>query len=278
MLPNFLIIGAQKCGTSWLHRMLSQHPRVWMPPDKELEYFSYAGHPRSIGPAGYAAIFAEHSQRAGPGDAIGEATPSYFWTRSGNPGRPEEMSNDPAAAAADLLGPKARLIICLRDPVQRAVSAYLHHIAHGNLDPTTPLLKAPSSLGIVDMGFYATHLANWMDHFDTSNFLLLDYHKELNQLGLDRVCNFLQVEQFDFAEIGQTVFPGLTRVNLESGVWIAADETRRYQPAPAVESDDFQRRFTCVVEASALDELEKIYRIDKRELSELASGFSASWL
>ena len=38
MYPNFLGIGAQKSGTTWLHANLSQHPQIWMPPVKEIHY------------------------------------------------------------------------------------------------------------------------------------------------------------------------------------------------------------------------------------------------
>src|SRR3954452_15598229 len=37
--PDFLVIGAQRAGTTWLHRVLRQHPRLWLPPVKELHYF-----------------------------------------------------------------------------------------------------------------------------------------------------------------------------------------------------------------------------------------------
>lgn len=40
--PDFLIIGAPRCGTTWLSRSLRQHPAVWLPPEKELNYFNYA--------------------------------------------------------------------------------------------------------------------------------------------------------------------------------------------------------------------------------------------
>ena len=44
-LPDFLCIGAQKSGTTWLYHNLKQHPQVWLPPVKELHYFD---HPHSI--------------------------------------------------------------------------------------------------------------------------------------------------------------------------------------------------------------------------------------
>ncbi len=55
--PGFLIIGAQKCGTTWLHRHLSRHPELWLPPGKELEFFSYERHLEDPGFPAYQAAF-----------------------------------------------------------------------------------------------------------------------------------------------------------------------------------------------------------------------------
>ena len=49
MYPQFLCIGAQRSGTTWLYRNLSKHPAVWMPPHKELHYFGAASwHPLAL--------------------------------------------------------------------------------------------------------------------------------------------------------------------------------------------------------------------------------------
>jgi len=77
--PGFLVIGAQKCGTSWLHRHLSAHPDLWMPPGKELEFFSYTPHLANPGldayhaafaPAGVLAVSAARALRACLGSAM----------------------------------------------------------------------------------------------------------------------------------------------------------------------------------------------------------------
>jgi hypothetical protein len=80
-MPNFLIIGAQKCGTSWLHTHLSAHPEVFLPAQKDLEFFSYAPHLHTPGIGGYL----EHFRDTGTARAIGEATASYFWSHSDSP-------------------------------------------------------------------------------------------------------------------------------------------------------------------------------------------------
>src|SRR5438067_11210494 len=49
--PDFLCIGAQKAGTSWLYRQLTEHPDFWMPPVKELHYFNLLGRVPSVASA-----------------------------------------------------------------------------------------------------------------------------------------------------------------------------------------------------------------------------------
>ncbi len=105
-LPDFLGLGVQKGGTTSLHRMLEKHPGVYLPPAKEVHYFSlnYAE-----GETWYRAQFSP----ASPAQSCGEITPYYLF----HPEVPKRMH-------ASL--PQARLIVLLRDPVERALSQYFH--------------------------------------------------------------------------------------------------------------------------------------------------------
>jgi hypothetical protein len=107
-LPNFLIVGAAKSGTTTLASHLSKHPDVYVPPAKEL-YFFERDDLWEKGPDWYAEQFAY----AGDATAVGEATPGYVFY----PWCVERI--------AQLL-PGVRAIVCLRDPVDRAYSHYLH--------------------------------------------------------------------------------------------------------------------------------------------------------
>ena len=104
--PQFLGLGVQKGGTTTLQRLLEQHPQVWLPPEKELQFFSlhYAR-----GPQWYASCFA----KAPAGQCCGDITPYYLF----HPEAPRRI--------AELL-PEARLIVLLRDPVERSLSQYFH--------------------------------------------------------------------------------------------------------------------------------------------------------
>ena len=104
--PNFLGLGVQKGGTTSLQLLLEQHPGAYLPPAKELHYFSlhYAA-----GEAWYRNKFAA----ARPDQRCGEITPYYLF-------HPE------APARIQRLLPRAKLIVLLRDPVERTLSQYFH--------------------------------------------------------------------------------------------------------------------------------------------------------
>ena len=105
-LPNFLGLGVQKGGTTTLQRMLEQHPSVFLSPRKELHYFSlhYAQ-----GQSWYEHQFCDADEV----QLCGDITPYYLF-------------HPHAPARVQALLPHARLIVLLRDPVERALSQYFH--------------------------------------------------------------------------------------------------------------------------------------------------------
>jgi hypothetical protein len=106
-LPNFLIVGAMKSGTTSLARYLGAHPQAYVAPEKEINFFE-RGYVWNRGVDWYASRF----EGAGDALAVGEASPSYmYW-----PTAIERMAS---------VVPDARLIALLRDPVERAYSHYL---------------------------------------------------------------------------------------------------------------------------------------------------------
>lgn len=136
-LPNFLIIGAHKAGTSSLHRYLQQHPEVFLPTLKEPRFFSYDSDGADVEPSPYAwgprvhpiktwndylALFTEVTTEK----AIGEASPCYL-----------NHPRSPARIKQAL--PGVRLIVSLRDPVDRAYSGYL--MAVRDAGETRPFAK-----------------------------------------------------------------------------------------------------------------------------------------
>ena len=105
-LPDFLGIGTQKGGTTYLHGLLQQHPQVYLAHPKELHYFSLHHH-RGL------EWYGHHFDSATADLCCGEITPYYLF----HPLAAERI-------AATL--PKVKLIVLLRDPVERALSQYFH--------------------------------------------------------------------------------------------------------------------------------------------------------
>jgi hypothetical protein len=129
-LPNLIIIGGLKCGTTSLHHYLSLHPEIAMSRPKELNFFvSELNWP--LGRDWYAGHF-------DPGAPVrGESSPHYT-NRPSFDGVPKRMR--------DVLGDDIRLIYVVRDPVDRMLSHYLHNVGGGYDDRTlTDALSDPES-------------------------------------------------------------------------------------------------------------------------------------
>lgn len=110
-LPDFVIVGAPKAGTTSLARWLGEHPGAFIAPEKEVRYFNLH-HDR--GQDWYRSRFAE----ARPGQLAGEATPGYLY-------------DDAALQRIQAEVPDATLLVLLRDPVARAWSQYQFFRAMG---------------------------------------------------------------------------------------------------------------------------------------------------
>ncbi|MEU3456314.1 sulfotransferase [Micromonospora sp. NPDC006766] len=110
-LPDFLIIGGQRCGTTSLYHYLTAHPQVRAATGKELQFFSlHHGRGRRW--------YRAHFPTAAPGRHSFEASPYYLF----HPSVPRRV--------AETL-PRARFVALLRDPVERAYSHYLHTRSYG---------------------------------------------------------------------------------------------------------------------------------------------------
>ena len=190
-LPNFLLIGAQKCGTTWMAQMLEQHPQIATASTKELHFFSNRQN-FSRGMAWYRQQF----RRQQGAQAVGEFTPNYFWT-STDSAEMEESDSQPdiAAAVRNALG-DIPLIVMLRDPVDRAVAAYYHHIRAGRVRPDQSILDVADRYGITSMGLYDRHFKAWFEHFPRERFLVLV--REIDMKPEKR----LETVQRAFAHIG----------------------------------------------------------------------------
>lgn len=176
MLPNFVIIGAQKAGSTYLLEGLSSHPDVFMTPGED-PYFQdpeYDQTPREE---------FERRYESGRGKtAVGLKRPSYL-----------ALPECAARIREDL--PDARLIAVLRHPVERAVSGYYHYMASGFI-PVRPLnegLRAildgelqkrfPAAHHILDFSMYGKHLQRYLVLFPRDALLVVLF-EDLKRDGL----------------------------------------------------------------------------------------------
>ncbi|NPA93562.1 MAG: sulfotransferase [Chloroflexi bacterium] len=153
---DFLIVGAEKGGTTWLARMLRQHPQVYLPPQKELYYFNrrFVEDPRLKNQhfdqpvSWYLAFFAA----AHPGQKKGEACPAYLWDEDA-PGR---------IYAFD---PQIQIFMVLREPVERTLSAYRFYRQRGVIRCSlAEAVKKHRDL-LVERSAYAEQVARYLAFF-----------------------------------------------------------------------------------------------------------------
>jgi Sulfotransferase family len=155
--PDFVGIGVQKAGTTWWYELLAAHPGVSARPDihKERHFLSRFG-TAGFGPEDVDAYHGWFPRL--PGTLAGEWTPDYLYF----PWVP------PLLARA---APETRLLVMLRDPVERFRSGLAHQLRH-RASPTGATVTEA-----VDRGFYAAALVRWCEHFDPDRVLVLQYER-----------------------------------------------------------------------------------------------------
>jgi hypothetical protein len=209
-LPNFLIIGAGKSGTSSLYYYLQQHPEVFMCPVKEPNFFAYdPNHKGWNGPAkdlGKVTKTLEDYLKLYEGvrneKAIGEASPSTF-----HPFGCQQVRR---------YIPDARLICILRQPVDAAYSAFLHR-RRDRMEPESDFLRAYRSAkariaaGWAPMLYYPRYysqpLKYWLSQFSREQFrFYLTEELKLDPFALLR-------NLFQFLGVDENFQPALARKN-----------------------------------------------------------------
>lgn len=203
-MPNFLIIGAAKSGTSSLHFYMAQHPEIYMTPEKQTYFFAYEdSQPEFYGPgdqeemSGHLVTRLEDYQAQFAGvtteKAIGEACSVYLYD-----------SKSPSAIKRHI--PEAKLIIILRDPAERAYSSFMQHIREG-YEPVTDFEEALKLENeriqkqwrhlwhYRTRGFYYKQIQTYLELFDQSQIriYLFEDLKHNSQNLLKDIFQFLGV-------------------------------------------------------------------------------------
>ena len=189
-LPNFLVIGAAKAGTTTVYHYLKQHPQVYMSPRKEPHFFSKNGTKDYPIPTleDYQALF----QGASDEIAIGEASTSY-------------LTHPKAAERIQCHIPNAKLIAILRDPAYRTYSLYIMLLMLGKrklssynhqeiLDNFQGIVKKRS--GLIRGGFYYSHLQRYYSLFPANQIKLGLFQDLKNKpdVLMEDIFNFLEID------------------------------------------------------------------------------------
>lgn len=182
--PDFVGMGAQRCGTTRWFGLIASHPEVTPSPvAKELHYFDrfYAGGFTTVEAARYREYFPRRS-----GHIAGEWTPLY----ASAPWVPGLLAH---------AAPEARLLMLVRDPLERYLSGLQHGARLARESGITLSQLAP--LDAFARGFYYAQLMGMLAHFDRSRILVLQYERcTLDPLAeLRRTFEFLGLRDTDFA-------------------------------------------------------------------------------
>jgi hypothetical protein len=189
MFPNFIVIGGQKCGSTYLHDVLEEHPDVYLTPG-ETSYFQDPDY-LETNIKDFEKLFDKaHNYRL-----VGIKRPDY-------------LAKEECPARIKKHIPAAKLIVILRNPVSRAIAAYYHYIK-GGFAPLRPFNEGmkeilngnlkhefPRTDEIVEYGFYFKHLQKYFAHFDKQqiHIVLLDDLKKDNLTIISQLYDFLGVD------------------------------------------------------------------------------------
>ena len=198
--PTFIVAGAMRCGTTSLNAYLREHPQIAMSQPKEVHFFD-------VHFAKGCDWYRSHFPGAHSAKAIGEATPEYLYA-------PEAI---PRIAATV---PEVKILLMLRDPVDRAYSHYWHNRSRGHeqlafeaaLDEEPHRLakgpEARSTFSYVDKGRYREQIERVFDHFPAEQVLIQTFEElvESPELVFGRTCRFLGVaDDFRPPSLGRSI-------------------------------------------------------------------------
>lgn len=173
---DFIAVGPQRTGTTWLYERLQRHTALYLPGAVKETMFFDRRYERGL--EWYRRYFApsENDQLRG------EVAPTYFDV----PEVPERVHD---------VAPNCDIIISLRHPAERAFSLYLHHLRKGRVRGS--FRDAIEKKGrILTAGRYATHIPRWRSTFGPNqvHFLFLHDIRSRPQYALDQVCQWLGVK------------------------------------------------------------------------------------
>lgn len=183
--PNFIIIGAQKSGTTWLVDMLKLHPEVFI--NREEVHYYDINYDKGKN------WYLNHFKMAKENQIVGEKTPDYFGYSS---------------KVAPLIYkdfPDIKLILILRNPIERAVSAYNHYVRMGHISPLNSIntyfekaIEGNDYLNVITYSNYQKNLEWFYKFFSGDQIFITSYEEMMNEKVkvLKNIEEFLNIKSF----------------------------------------------------------------------------------
>jgi hypothetical protein len=240
--PNLLIIGAQKCGTTWLHQALEKSDHFQGSRPKELNFWN---RPRGGDFEKYKSHFRQGTSRT---HYWYESTPVYF--------RMPDKNWDVAAKIREGLG-DIPLILLLRNPTERYLSAYTHHMMRGRLKRDSVIDNFTNEFRLLSLGRYSKILRHYQKYFSRINIYLHDDMKHDNLDFVKNIFNALNVP-FDLEQSDLDFRANAKELKVDKFGW-NPDEVP-------------------IMSESLKDRLNRFYYDDVRDLSAIISRDLSSWL
>jgi hypothetical protein len=310
-LPNFFLVGAPKAGTTSLFHYLDQHPEIYMSAIKEPNFFAAeirkenceAGLRRSLarearglreyldGPMlekrfggiveewdDYQRLFANAGNRT----ALGEASVSYLWSPTA------------AQRIAEKI-PGAKILVMLRNPVERAFSQYLHGVSNGAIrwsfhehverNLRNRSRKFSVDFPFLELGLYAQQLTRYLDRFGQR--VWVGFHEDFKSRPLE-LCRDI----FRFLGVSPAFSPAMDKHHLEaqvprmvavgwlrsSGLWDAAAKRTPAGLRPAIREMLMRKPGKTSMETADQQRLLDYYRDDIQKLALLTGRDLSGWL
>lgn len=242
-LPNLLIAGSQKCGTTWLFHCLKKSNYIFTPDRKELNFFNRKSFHGELD--NYKKAFFE-------GETFRyrlESTPHYF-----------QLPGDRGDIAKNIqvtLG-EPKIILMFRNPIERYESAYIHHMMEGRIEYSDTIDSVKDDYKMISFGKYASIYKHWSTLFPGMHSILYDDVRNNKVSVIDSVMTYLEMEN----DIGKWFLN--KRVN---------EKRKKFRNL------EFRRIWTRIPELSKTvkRELLEIYRNEIDELEEIVNRDLSHW-
>ncbi len=263
ILPDFLIVGAAKSGTTSLYRYLKAHPQIFMPDNKEPWFFSFMDNPVSFespdplnGIISDITEYEELFNTAGNHQVIGEASPSYLYTYQTSIQNIKEVYGENSE--------NLKIIIILRNPADRAFSQYMHFKKNLQepldfwqaIDQQTIQQRLNSNWNIfydyIGFGMYYRQVKAYLETFENVKIITFNNFKT----NTDQVVK----EVLDFLGADKTIMPENTSNKYNVSRAVRTDALAPVYRFLFLGGNKFKKSIAAMLPAPVRKKLEKLLR------------------